>query len=80
MRVQTSTNRHSKVTKGAKPYSKNPVYQMPIRVKCNSCTMKKRTYKNLWTLFMHYKLEHQESFENSQIKKVAELIVEGVLV
>jgi len=42
--------------------------------------MKKRTYKNLWTLFMHYKLEHQESFENSQIKKVAELIVEGVLV
>ena len=29
---------------------------------------------------MHYKLEHQESFENSQIKKVAELIVEGVLV
>ena len=68
------------------PQANNPIYQRPIQVGCPFCkteklTGRKRKFKTLWLLYMHFREHHQQetSFKDLTMT-IADLIISGVWV
>lgn len=65
-----------------RPYAQNPTYNIPIKVGCPYCklTGRKKNYKNLWCLYMHFRTHHkQESNYTETVTILAKFVIEGVL-
>lgn len=60
------------------PQARNPIYQRPIRVKCPYCSGKKKVFKTLYSLYYHFREEHEYEydFKNYTIS-LADKIIQG---
>ncbi len=65
-----------------RPYAQNPIYQHILPVGCCYCktTGRKKNYKNLWCLYMHFRTHHKtESNYIETVTTLAKFVIEGVL-
>jgi len=65
------------------PHARNPIYLKPIN--CLGCHFshsagRKRKFKNLWRLYMHYTEEHTNENYKESIMQLADLVMKGVLI
>jgi len=64
-------------------YAQNPICQKPINVGCCYCTDKtgrKKNYKNLWKLYMHFREHHKQESNHAEIvTTLAKFVIDGVL-
>jgi len=66
-----------------KPASQNPIYTKEINgLKCHyhHSAGRKRIFKNLWCLYMHYTLEHDNENYKEFTMNLADLIIKKVLI
>ena len=64
------------------PASHNPVYQKPLDITCPYCKNnvgRTKNFKNLWNLYMHYRLVHKnEPRFRQMILDLANLVMQGI--
>ena len=62
------------------PQARNPIYQRPIRAKCPYCSGKKRIFKTLYSMYYHFREEHDDEhrFKNYTMS-LADRIIRGKL-
>ncbi len=64
------------------PESNNPIYLKEIN--CLGCHFshsrgRKKKFKNLWRLYMHFRIEHPNENYKELIMSLADLVIKGVL-
>jgi len=88
MTLTKSINKKRKVSKkiyrkSREPASQNPIYTQRINgLKCHyyHSAGRKRVFKNLWCLYMHYTEEHNlEDYRNFTMQ-LADLIIKKVVI
>jgi len=89
MSFTKSINKKRKITKNYRearePASQNKIYTKKINgLKCHYHHLagRKRVFKNLWCLYMHYTLEHENEKEDYKkfIMTLADLVIKKVLI
>lgn len=64
-------------------FSKNPIFEKPTSLHCCWCKNqpgRRKTYRTLYQLFMHFNLQHKGQPRNLDfVKSIAVLIHEGLL-
>lgn len=70
------------INKKREPFAQNPIYQKQFKVGCPFCknTGRKKNFKTLWCLYMHFKTHHsfEPNFKNT-VTILADFIIQGVL-
>lgn len=88
MTFTKSINKKRKTTKknyrkSREPASQNPIYTQRINgLKCHyhHSAGRKRIFKNLWRLYMHYTEEHENEDYRNFIMQLADLVKKKVLI
>ena len=63
------------------PQARNPTYLKPVSVGCPYCggRGRKKNYKNIWCLYMHFKIHHPHENYKELAMNLANLVIQGVL-